>query len=94
MAAPLYDLAVLQHHDRVGVAHRGQAVGNDKDGTPLHELVHPLLDKGLGTGVDGGGSLVENQDRRIGHGGPGDGQKLPLALGQIGAMRAARSISF
>ena len=61
-------------------------MGDDKDGPALHQLVHALLDQGLGPGVDGAGGLVQDQHRRVRHGGPGDGQQLPLALGQVGAV--------
>ena len=66
--------------------HCGQPVGDDKGGAAGHQGVHALLDQGLGAGVDGGGGLVQNQHRRVGHGSPGDGQQLPLALAQVGAV--------
>ena len=60
-------------------------MGDDKAGPAFHELVHGLLDRHLGSGVHGGGRLVENQDFRIRQEGPGDGQKLPLPLGDVGS---------
>ena len=36
MAAPLHHPAMLQHQNHIRIAHRGQAVGNDKDGAALH----------------------------------------------------------
>ena len=86
MIAALDDLAVLQHHDRVGVAHGGEAMGNDKGGAILHQGVHALLDMALGSGVDRGGGLVQHQDRCLAQGGPGDVQQLALALGQVCAV--------
>ena len=86
MAAPLHDPPVFQHHDGVGIADGGQPVGNDKHRPPLHQLIHALLDQGLGTGVDGGSGLIQDQHRRVGHRRPGNGQQLPLALGQVGAV--------
>lgn len=58
-----------------------------KDGTSLHQLVHPLLNQGFRAGVDGRRRLVENQNRWIGHSSPGDGQELALPLGEVGAVR-------
>ena len=65
------DLALLDDHDAVGVTHGGQTVGNDENGAALHEGIHTLGDQRLGTGIDGGGSLVQNHDGRSGDGGAG-----------------------
>ena len=92
MAAPLDDFAVLQHHDGVGVAHGGQAVGDDEHGAALHQLIHALFDEGLGAGIDRAGGLVQDEHRRVGHGGPGDGQQLALALGQAGPVGGDQGI--
>ena len=46
----------------------------------------PRLNDRLGTGVDGGGRLIEDHDRRIGHRSTGDGEQLTLALGQAAAV--------
>ena len=46
----------------------------------------PFSMRGFGTGINGGGGLIQDQHRRIRHGGPGNGQKLALALGEIGAV--------
>ena len=60
VAALLHDLAVLDDHDAVGVAHGGQPVGDDEHRPALHEGVHTPLDVLLGAGVDGGGGLVQH----------------------------------
>ena len=86
VAAALDDAAVLKDDDDIGVLDRGEPVGDDEDRPPAHQRVHTLLDNGLGTGVDGGGGLIEDHDRGIGHSGPGDAQQLPLALAQVGAV--------
>ncbi len=59
---------------------------------PGHQGVHAVLDQLLGAGVDGGGGLVQDQHRRVGHGRPGDGQQLPLALGQVGAVAGEHGV--
>ena len=58
-------------------------MGDDEHGAVLHDGVHPLLDEALRPGVDGAGGLIQNQHRRAGDGRPGDGQKLPLPLGEV-----------
>ena len=80
MGTSLDDASLFHNHDAVGIFYGGQPVGNDKGGSSLHQRVHTILYQFLGTGVDGGGGLVQNQRRGICHGGPGDGQQLPLSL--------------
>lgn len=80
VVAPLDDAAVIQHHDGVGVADRAEAVGDDKHRAALHEPVHALLDEALCPCVDAAGGLVQDQHRRVGHSGPGDGKELALPL--------------
>ena len=92
MGATLDDLAVVQHHDAVGVADGGQAVGDDEDGSSLHQRIHTGLHLGLGVGIDGGGGLVQNHYRGIGHGGPGNGNQLPLALGEAGTVSGEHGV--
>ena len=86
VGAALDDAALLQNHDGVGFADRGEAVGDDEGGAVLHDGVHALFDVPLGPGVHGAGGLIQDQDRGLGDGGPGDVQKLPLALTQIGGV--------
>ena len=86
MGAPLYDSSLLQHHDTIRIAHRGEAVGDDEGGSPLHQLVHAILDDAFGSGIDGGGGLIQDKDRRICNGRPGNGQKLALSLAEAAAV--------
>ena len=37
-----------------------ESVGDDKGGTPCHQLIHAILDNALRAGVDGTGGLVQN----------------------------------
>ena len=80
VGATLDDAAVIQHHNAIGIAHGGEAVGNDEGGSALHQRVHTLLHQSFGTGVDGGGSLVQNHNRRVSYCGTGDRDKLTLSL--------------
>ena len=86
MGAPLDDAALIQNHDAVGIADGGQPVGDDENRPALHQRVHAGLDLGLGVGIDGGGGLVQDHHRGIRHRRPGDGDELPLALGEPGAV--------
>ena len=61
-------------------------MGDDEGGAALHQGVHALLHQRLRAGIDGGGGLVQNHDGRIGHFCPGNGNELPLTLGELGAV--------
>ena len=62
MISPLNNVTLLQYQNHVGVPDGGKAVGDDKDGAALHQLVHAPLDKGFGAGVYGAGGLIQNQN--------------------------------
>ena len=80
MAAALDDASLFQDHDAVTVFDSGQSVGDDKGGSALHQLIHAVLYNFLSTGIDGAGSLIQDQHRRIRYRCSGDGQKLSLSL--------------
>ena len=81
MITALDDLSILQNHDGVGVPHGGETVGDHEGGPFCHQAIHAPLDNLFCVGVDGAGSLIENQHRGVGAGSPGDIEQLPLALG-------------
>ena len=82
----LNDFPFFQYHNGLGVAHRGQTVGNDEHGAAVHQGVHSFFDEFFRPCVNGAGSLIQDQHRRPGDGCPCNGQKLPLALGQVGTV--------
>ena len=43
MRTTLDDVAVVEHHDHIGIAHGGQAVGDDEDRTALHQVINTSL---------------------------------------------------
>ena len=86
--ALLHQLAVVQHHDQVGVADRGQAVGDHERGAAHHQVVERVEDHGLGLGVDRRGRLVEDQDRRVADEGARDADALALAARELRAALA------
>ena len=92
LAAALDDAALLQHHDAVCIADGGQAVRNDKAGAAVHQAVHAALHQRFGAGIDGGGGLVQDQHRGIGHGGAGDGQQLALPLREVADISLSTNI--
>ena len=83
---------MIQYNDHIRIFHRRQAVGNNKNSPALHQSVHPLLYDSFCTGINRGSSLVQDHDRRICHSRPGNGQKLPLSLRQVGAVFCKKSI--
>src|SRR5882762_4500881 len=60
--AALDDAPLRQHHDEIGVLHRGQTVGDHEHGAMLHEAFDRLLDQALRFGVEGARRFVEDQD--------------------------------
>ncbi|MNR62767.1 hypothetical protein D3C85_1848820 [compost metagenome] len=73
---------MVHDQDAVGVAHGGQAVGDDDHRAPLTDSFHVLLDDPLRLIVQRAGSLVEDQNAWIAHQRPGDGNALPLTTRQ------------
>ena len=60
----------------------------DQYGLSRHQLAHGLLDHGLVLGVYVGSRLVQHHNGRVLEHGPGDGDTLALAAGQMGAASA------
>ena len=86
MIAALDDAAMVEHHDHVRILDRREPVRDDEHRAPLHKLIHAALHERLRAGVDGACRLVEDHDRRIGHGRARDAQQLPLPLAQAAAV--------
>ena len=86
MGTPLDDAALVHDHDAVCVADGGQTVGDNKSSTSTHEGVHAILHQLLSAGIDGRGGLIQDEHRRVGHSSPGNGNELPLTLGQVGSV--------
>ena len=71
--------AGIEHDDPVGLLHRGEPMGDDKCGPVADELRERSLDVALRLGVERGGGLIENQDRRILQKRACNSDTLPLA---------------
>ena len=81
MGAAGDDSAVVDEHDSFGEGDRRESVG-DQDRGPIGAAAGQRLVKLLFDGdIDGARGVVENENRRIGHEGAGDGQSLALAAG-------------
>ena len=60
-----------------------QTVGDDKNGTSFHQVIHTFLHDTFCTSINTGRRLIQNQYRRIGHSGSCNGKKLSLSLGKL-----------
>ena len=92
MIASFNDLSFFKDQDRLRIFHSGKAVGDDKDGPVFHKGVHTLFNEIFRTGVNGTGSLIQDQHRWAGNGCPGNGQQLTLSLGKIASVRIEHGI--
>ena len=60
MRTTLDDVAMVEHHDHIGIAHGGQAVGDDEDRTALHQVIHTSLHNLFSTRINRGRGLVKD----------------------------------
>ena len=86
--AHILDAAAIDYHDLIRAGDGAEAVGDDQYGLSRHQLAHGLLDHGLVLGVYVGSRLVQHHNGRVLEHGPGDGDALTLASGQMGAASA------
>ena len=75
----------VKHDDLIGIDHRRQAVGNDQGGAPGRNLAQRFLDFLLRMGIQRRGGFVEQQDAGLFENGPGNGDPLLFAAGQLQA---------
>src|SRR5262250_1786318 len=68
--ARLHDVPLVHHDHAIGAPDGAQAVGDDEEGPPLHQVGQGILDEGLALGIEFRRRLVEDQDRRVLHEGP------------------------
>ena len=104
MGALLDHPPVVEDDDAVGQMERGAAVGHQQRRPVGHDPAQAVVDGLFDLGVDGAGGVVEDQDARVGHDGPGQGDALALAAregqapladdGVVAARAAARMNSW
>jgi hypothetical protein len=80
----------LEHQDLVGVAHRGEAVGDDEARGAARAQAR--LDARFRRGVEGARRLVEDEDRGIAHQRPRDLESLALPAAQVARALLQRRI--
>ena len=82
MRPPRNDLAPIQYQDLVSVQYSGNALGDDKAGSSLHEPFEGLLDAILSAIVHAGRGIVKNEDPGIKQERSGNGDALLLSAGK------------
>ena len=85
VAALLDDAAIAHHQDHIGLADRGESMGDDEARASLSQFGHGPLDEHLRAGVDRTRGLVEDEHCRIGHECSRDGEQLALSRTDVGA---------
>ena len=81
-------MALVQHHNRIGVSHRAQAVGDDQRGAVFQKQIQIRPNRLFRIRVQRVGRFVKNQNFRIAVQRPRDRDPLPLAAGQAHALFA------
>ena len=85
MRALFHRAAVFHDDDAVGGSDGREAVGDHEDGPCTGKAREGFLDFCFAFGVEGGGGLVQQQDRRIAQDGAGERDALALAAGEVSA---------
>jgi hypothetical protein len=85
VSATLFHFTVFYHQNPVRILDGRQPVGDHERGASFEEALDGLLDQYLALRIQGAGGFVENQNLRIPQDGPGNGDPLALAAGQLGA---------
>ena len=89
--APAFrNAAVAQDNDLVRIDDGAEAVGNDQGRAVARQFLEVGLDLALGLGIERGGRLVEQQDRRRFEDGARDRDALLLAAGELQAALSTR----
>src|SRR2546427_8139037 len=83
VATDLHHPAVVEHNDRVRVAHRGEAVGDDERGPVARQPLERGADGGLAYRIEGRRRLVQDQHRRVLEKSPGGPPPPTLAPREV-----------
>src|SRR5712691_7415146 len=90
---PVFDNApLLDHQNGVRRAHGRQAMRNEEHGASPAHLGEIALDDGFRLVIKCTGGFVKDENARVVHQGPGNGQALALPTGQRTAVLAYQSI--
>ncbi len=82
MAALLHEPPLLHHEDAVGAHHARKAMRDENGRAPFGEALERFAQGFLALGIERGGGLVEQQDRRVAQEGAGNGDALLLPAGE------------
>jgi len=74
---------VIQDNDAIGIANRGEAVGDDDRRPACQDLFQSLLEQVFGLGIDACRCLVEQENGRVGQNRPGKADELALSHTQV-----------
>src|SRR5581483_147451 len=88
MRSAVGNSAILQHHDPVGAAYRGEPVGNHKHRTARHQVLQRRLYQRLRFRVQRRSGFVKNKNGRILENSASNGQALAFASGEARAALA------
>ncbi len=83
MSSFLYNLALRENDDPMGISDGGKPMGDHKDRSALHQTFQGLLNLCLRIGIKGGGGFIQYQDGCILQKGPGDGEALAFPTGKL-----------
>ena len=86
------DTTLIEHDDPVHHGDGRKAVCDGDHRLSLHHEVEFFLDGGLRFTIEGGGRLVEHEDRRVFQQNAGDRYALPLTTGELDAAVADEGI--
>gem|GEM_PF-2790813 len=79
VASLLDDASFIKNQDAIRTAGGIKAMGDHDPGTPTQQILERGADQLFGLGIERGGRLVKDQDRRVFDQRTGDGDPLPLA---------------
>src|ERR1051325_1404035 len=69
-----------------------ETMGHDESSAAVHQFLDRLHDGSFGGGIERGGRLVQEEDRRILQEGPGNPDSLSLANAKVAAPFADRAV--
>ena len=77
------EAALVEDEDLVGKADGRCALRDQKRGGAPRQLTQRMAQRGVGSEVERGGAVVQDQNFRLSGQGAGDGEPLALAAGEV-----------
>ena len=88
VVSKLHHLTAIDHGDLIHGRRRPQPVQDGDHRAARTEPAQGRVDRLFGVGVEGAGGLIQQEQPRVAHDGPGDGDPLFLAAGEMTAAGA------